>query len=65
MGKHYSNLGTFRVNQISRTLVYMLLEGASYVQDFPKLLSKIEQYDARNMCLKEYFICKLEIGMET
>jgi hypothetical protein len=65
MGKHYSNLGTSCVNQIGRTLVYMLLEGANYVQDFLDLFSKIEQYHGRKMCLKEYFICKLENGMET
>jgi hypothetical protein len=43
----------------------MSLEGVNYVQDFPKLFSKIEQYHAREMCLKEYFICKLKNGMET
>jgi hypothetical protein len=30
-GKHYSNLGAFCDTQPSRTLGYMLLEGANYV----------------------------------
>jgi hypothetical protein len=42
----------------------MSLEGANYVQDFPKLLSKIEQYHARNMCLKKYINRRLKNGME-
>jgi hypothetical protein len=37
----------------------MSLEGANYVQDFPELFFEIEQYHARNMCLKEYFIGRL------
>jgi len=51
-GECYSNLRDFCVNQPSRTLREMSLEGANYVQNFPKLFSKIEQYHARNMCLK-------------
>jgi hypothetical protein len=51
-GKCYSNLGAFHVNQPSRTLGEMSLEGTNYVQDFPKLLSEIEQYHVRKMCLK-------------
>jgi hypothetical protein len=43
----------------------MSLEGANYVQDFPKLFFKIEQYHARKMCKKEYFICRFKNGMET
>jgi len=51
-GKDYSNLRAFHVNRPSRTLGEMSLEGANYVQDFPKLFLKIEQYHARNICLK-------------
>ncbi len=43
----------------------MLLEGDNYVQDFPELFFKIEQYHAREMYLKEYFICRLKNDMET
>jgi hypothetical protein len=43
----------------------MLLEGANYVQDFLDLFLEIEQYHAREMCLKEYFIHRLKNGMET
>jgi hypothetical protein len=43
----------------------MLLEGANYVQDFPELFSKIEQYHAKEMCLKVYFIHILNDDMET
>jgi len=43
----------------------MLLEGANYVQYFPELFFEIEQYHARKMYLKEYFICRLKNGMET
>ncbi len=50
--KHYSNLRAFNVNQPSKTLGEMSLEGANYVQDFLELLFEIEQYHARNMCLK-------------
>jgi hypothetical protein len=42
----------------------MSLEGANYVQDFPKCFSKIKQYHARKICPKEYFNCKLKNGME-
>jgi hypothetical protein len=64
-GKCYSNFGTFHVNQPNKTLGDMSLEGANYVQDFPELFFEIEQYHARNMCLKEYFIGRLKNGMET
>ncbi len=43
----------------------MSLEGVNYVQDFLELLFDIEQYHAREMCLKYYFICSLNNGMET
>jgi hypothetical protein len=33
-GKSYSNLGTFRIDQLGKTLSDMSLEGANYVQDF-------------------------------
>jgi hypothetical protein len=62
-GKRYSNLRTFHVNQLGRTLGDMSLEGANYVQDFPKLFYKIEQYHAREMCLKQYFIHRLNNGI--
>jgi len=52
-GKHYSNLRTFHVNQPSRTLGDLSLKGANYVQDFLELFCKIEQYHAREMCLKQ------------
>jgi hypothetical protein len=55
-GKHYYNLGAFHLNQHGRMLRDMLVEGANYVQDFLELFSEIEQYRARKMCLKEYFI---------
>ncbi len=58
--KCYLNLGAFHVNQLGRTLRDMLLEGANYVQYFFELFSEIEQYHAREMCLKEYFIHRLE-----
>jgi hypothetical protein len=51
-GQRYSNLKTFHVNQLGRTLGDMSLEGANYVQDFPKLFCKIEQYHAKEMRLK-------------
>jgi hypothetical protein len=41
-GKCYSNLRVFHVNQSSRTLKDILLEGANYVQDFLELFLKIE-----------------------
>jgi hypothetical protein len=50
--KHYSNLGAFHANQLGRTVGEMSLEGANYVQDFFELFFEIEQYHARNMCLK-------------
>jgi hypothetical protein len=40
----------------------MSLEGANY---FFELFLEIEQYHARKMCLKEYFIRRLKSGMET
>jgi hypothetical protein len=43
----------------------MLLESANYVQDFLELFFEIEQYHARKMCSKEYFIRRLKNGMET
>jgi hypothetical protein len=64
-GKCYFYLKAFRVNQPSNMLGNMSLEGANYVQDFPKLFFEIEQYHAREMCLKEYFICRLKNNMET
>lgn len=41
-GKCYSNLGTFHVNQLGRTLSDMSLEGVNYVQNFPKLFFEVE-----------------------
>jgi hypothetical protein len=64
-GKHYYNLKAFCVNQPSNMLGGMSLEGANYVQDFLELFSKIEQYHAKKMCLKKYFIHRLNNGMET
>jgi hypothetical protein len=43
----------------------MSLEGANYVQDFFELFFKIEQYHAKEMSLKKYFIRGLNNGMET
>jgi hypothetical protein len=63
-GKHYYNLGAFCLNKPGRTLGNMLLEGANYIQDSPKLFFKIEQYHARKMCFKKYFIHRLKNGME-
>ncbi len=51
-GKFYYTLGAFHVNQPSRMLEDMSLEGAIYVQDFLELLFEIEQYHVREMCLK-------------
>jgi uncharacterized protein with beta-barrel porin domain len=51
-GKPYYNLGAFHVNQHSRTLREISLEGANNVQNFPKLFPEIEQYHARNTCFK-------------
>jgi hypothetical protein len=65
VGKHYSNLRAFHVNQHSRMLGDMSLEGANYVQDFLELLSEIEQCHVREMCLKQYFIHSLNNVMET
>jgi hypothetical protein len=65
MGVKIILLRTFRVNQPGRMLEDMSLEGANYVQDFPELFFKIEQYHAREMCLKQYFICRFKNGMET
>ncbi len=64
-GKRYSNLVTFHVNQPYRMSGDMSLGGVNYVQDFLELLFDIEQYHAREMCLKYYFICSLNNGMET
>ncbi len=64
-GQHYSNFETFHFNQPNITLGDMLLESANYVQDFLELFFEIEQYHARKMCSKEYFIRRLKNGMET
>ncbi len=44
-GKCYSNLGTFCVNQTSRTLGDISLEGANFLE----LFSKIEKYHVRKI----------------
>ncbi len=41
-GKCYCNLGNFCVNQLGRTLSDMSLEGANYVQGFPKVFFEVE-----------------------
>jgi hypothetical protein len=42
-GKCYSNLGTFPINQLGRTSSNMSLDGANYVQDYPKLFFEVEE----------------------
>jgi len=59
-GKCYSNLKAFQVNQPGCMLEDMLIEGGNYVQDFSGLFSKVEQYHAREMYLKECFIYRLK-----
>jgi hypothetical protein len=52
-GKHYSNLKSFQVNQPNHILEDMLIKGTNYVQDFLELFSEVEQYHAREICLRE------------
>ncbi len=52
-GKHYSNLKSFQVNQPNHILEDMLIEGTNYVQDFLELFLEVEQYHAREICLRE------------
>lgn len=44
--------GGFHVNQPSRTMRDMSLEGVNYVQDFLELFFEIKQHHAKEICLK-------------
>jgi hypothetical protein len=63
-GKQYSNLGAFHVNQPTRTMRNMSLEGVNYVQDFLELFFEVEQHHEKDICLRKYYVHKQNNGME-